>query len=190
MKLLSTRRAGWTIQEGSIDGYTATTQTFHEELRDALEAGIPHRNHAVDALKTFEAVIACAQSAVDGNLTALPLARDRDPLSELEALRRAARTTSSPLRSRGLIPSATTDRWHPPQPEVSVIVALPGHQGLAVACVESLPQRQIYPRDEFEVILVTNGSDPGLDTRVKSLLERQDRMIKHATTNLFLLGSS
>jgi len=79
---------------------------------------------------------------------------------------------------------------HPPLPEVSVIIPLLDHRGLAIECVESWVREQTYPRECFEVIVVTDGSDPALDLRVKALLERQDRMIKHATTNLFLLGSS
>ena len=75
----------------------------------------------------------------------------------------------------------------PPQPDVSVIVALPDHQGLAIACVESLVREQTYPRDSFEVIVVTDGSDSALDSRVKALLGRQDRMITRVTTNLHLL---
>jgi predicted dehydrogenase/GT2 family glycosyltransferase len=186
-KLLSARQAGWKIQEGSVEGHLAATRAFHEELREALETGLTHRNNGRDALKTLEAILACVQSAADGTLIPLPLSRDRDPVSELEALRPAARTTASPLRSPRSIPSATTGRWHATQPDVSVIVALPDHQGLAIECVESLVRSQTYPRDRFEVIVVTDGTDPALESRVKALLGPQDRMISHATTNESLL---
>jgi len=85
-----------------------------------------------------------------------------------------------------LQPTTLANR-HPPQPEVSVIIALPDHLGLAIACVESLVREQTYPRDRFEVIVVTDGSDSALDSRVKELLGPGDRMICHATTNLHLL---
>ena len=186
-KLLSARRSGWKIREGSIEAYTAATKGFHEELRDALETGLRHRNDARDALKTFEGIIACAQSAVDGSLAVLPLARDRDPLSELQALRRATHAAASPLQTRRLIPTAIHIDRHPPQPEVSVIVALPDHRGLAIECVESWVREQTYPRECFEVIVVTDGSDPGLDTSVKELLGPEDQMICHETTNELLL---
>ena len=87
----------------------------------------------------------------------------------------------------GPLQSPTLVNRHPPQPEVSVIIALPDHLGLAIACVESVVRRQTYPRDSFEVIVVTDGSDSVLDSRVKELLGPGDRMICHATTNLHLL---
>jgi len=53
--------------------------------------------------------------------------------------------------------------------------------------VRSWVRGQTYTRGCFEVIVVTDGSDPALDKRVKELLGLEDRMIHHATTNLFLL---
>ncbi len=186
-KLLSSRRAGWKLLDSSIGSYIAATKAFHEELRDAIETGITHRNDARDAIKSFEGVIACAQSAVDGNLAVFPLARDREPLSELEALRMAARSAASPLQTRRSLPTATRVDWHPAQRDVSVIVALPDHRGLAIECVESWVREQTYPRERFEVIVVSDGSDPALDSRVKELLGPGDQMICHATTNESLL---
>lgn len=91
-------------------------------------------------------------------------------------------------RNRGgpLQPLTLVNRL-PPQPELSVIVPLLDHRGLAIECVESWVREQTYPRDHFEVVVVTDGSDPALDKRVKELLGSGDRMIHHATTNLFLL---
>jgi len=186
-KFLSTRRAGWTVVESGLDHYAAATRRFHAELRDALTTGIPHRNDAKDAFKTFEVALACAQSAADGALVALPLPRDRDPVSELESRRRQARAGISTRPSAASIslpghPDPTAAR-----PEVSVIVALPDHRGLASECVESLTRQQTYSRDQYEVIVVSDGTDPALDLRVKALLGEQDRMITHASTNLYLL---
>lgn len=73
---------------------------------------------------------------------------------------------------------------HLPQPEVSVIIPLPDHRGLALACVESWTRGQTYPRQCVEVIVATDGSDPALDSRVKALLGLEDRMICHAGSNI------
>ena len=73
------------------------------------------------------------------------------------------------------------------QPEVSVIVTLRDHRGLALACVNSFVRKQTYPRERFEVIVVTDGSDPALDRRVKELLGPNDRMVTHATSNIHFL---
>jgi GT2 family glycosyltransferase len=74
-----------------------------------------------------------------------------------------------------------------PLPEVSVIIPLLDHRGLAIESVQSWVRGQTHPRDRYEVIVPTDGSDPALEARVKALLEPQDQMIHHATTNLFLL---
>jgi glycosyltransferase involved in cell wall biosynthesis len=74
-----------------------------------------------------------------------------------------------------------------PGPALSVIVPLPKHLGLAIECVESLVRHQTYPRERFEVIVMTNGSEPALEQRVEALLGPEDRMIRHETTNLPLL---
>jgi glycosyltransferase involved in cell wall biosynthesis len=74
-----------------------------------------------------------------------------------------------------------------PQPEVSVILPLPEHLGLAIQCVQRLVRDQTYPREQFEVIVMINGSDPGLEKRVEALLGPRDQMIRHETTNLPLL---
>jgi hypothetical protein len=74
-----------------------------------------------------------------------------------------------------------------PGPALSVIVALPDHRGLAIECVESLVRSQTYPRDRFEVIVVSDGTDPALDRRVTALLGPQDRTITLATTSFYQL---
>ncbi len=186
-KLLSTRQAGWTVVKSSLDEYTAATQRFYAELRDALTTGNPHRNDAKDAIKTFEAALACLQSAANGTLIALPLTRERNPLSDLEALRRTAPSHASAPQARTWVPPAIRVGSHQAQPDVSVIVALPDHRGLAIECVESLVRGQTYPRDQYEVIVVSDGSDPVLERQVKAILGPQDRMLSRATTNESLL---
>lgn len=68
-----------------------------------------------------------------------------------------------------------------------MIVPLPEHLGLALFCVESLVRGQTYPRERFEVLVMTNGTEPALEKRVEALLGLEDRMIRHETTNLPLL---
>ncbi len=76
---------------------------------------------------------------------------------------------------------------HSLHPKVSVIIPLPDHRGQALACVASWVREQTYPREHLEVIVVTDGSDPVLDSRVRELLGPQDRMISQPTTNVYLL---
>ena len=79
-------------------------------------------------------------------------------------------------------------RADPPwQPEVSVVVPLPDHRGAALECVQSFVRDQTYPRGRFEMIVLSDGSDPALDDRVKALLGPQDQIVTHRTTNLYLL---
>jgi glycosyltransferase involved in cell wall biosynthesis len=94
------------------------------------------------------------------------------------------------MHPRTIVPTATRLDPHPPQPDVSVIVALPDHQGLAIEYVQSLVRKQTYSRERFEVIVVTDGSDSALDRSIQELLGHQDRMISYASSNLFLLGRS
>jgi predicted dehydrogenase len=186
-KLLSAGRGGWTTLEGSPEVYAAATKAFHEELRDAVQRGVPHRNDARDAIKTLEALVACAQSAVDGGLVSLPLEPHRDPLSELQGLRHSARHPVSPGRMGQSPGGPTPPRSDSLQLDVSVIIALPDHRGHALDCVESWVRGQTYRRDRFEVIVVTDGSDGALEARVKELLGPGDQMLCHATANELLL---
>ena len=75
----------------------------------------------------------------------------------------------------------------PLRPDVSVIVSLPEHHGLALECVDSWVRGQTYPRSRFEVLVASDGSDPALEGRVKALLGPQDRLIAHPTTTLYNL---
>ncbi len=182
-RLISAGRRGRPTLKGSVERYRAATSAFHEELRDALETGITHRNDARDALKTLEAVIGCAQSAVDGGIAVLPLPSGRDPVTELETLRRTTRKDASPAPAQRSIPAKERVDRYPMGPNVSVIIALPDHRGLAIKSVKSWVQEQTYPRKRFEVIVVTDGSDSNLDGQVKELLGPEDEFIYHPTSN-------
>ncbi|PTL36661.1 hypothetical protein CLG94_02980 [Candidatus Methylomirabilis limnetica] len=191
-RIISSERPGPEVRDGSIERYRAATRAFHEELRDALEAGIPHRNDAKDALKTLEAVIGCAQSAVDDAMAVLPLARDRDPVSELETFRQAVRRDTLAFGSRRTIRISERIDRDVTEPDISVIVTLPDDRGLAQECVKSWVHGQTYPRERFQLIVVTDGSDPNRDDRVKALLGPGDEFICHHTSNelhLYDLGA-
>ncbi len=85
------------------------------------------------------------------------------------------------------IPVTATNDQPCPSPAVSVIVALPDPRGLAIACVESLVRGQTYPRDRYEVIVVSDGTDLALESQVKAVLGPHDRLICHATLNFYSL---
>jgi hypothetical protein len=84
-------------------------------------------------------------------------------------------------------PPAAAGRGSLPPPDVSAIVPLREHLGLALACVASLVRGQTYARDRFEVIVVTDEADPALERRVEALLGPRDRMLRYPTTNIPLL---
>ncbi len=68
-----------------------------------------------------------------------------------------------------------------------MIVALPDDRGLAIECVESLTRQQTYPRDWYEVIVVSDGTDLALESQVKAVLGSHDRLITHTAPNLYML---
>src|SRR5205807_2639190 len=112
--------APWDVRvRGGLDDYLAATPALHAAVRDAVLDGTPHPSDARGALAGLEVLMACAQSAVDGDAAVLPLARDRDPLAELAAARQV------PRRAAGGAPEAPTGRSGP---DVAVILALPDHR--------------------------------------------------------------
>jgi predicted dehydrogenase len=153
--------------EGGTDSYMEATGALHAELRDALLDGTPHRTAAGVALGSLEAVLACAQSAVDGDAAQLPIDRDRDPVAELGgAARRERRSPAAPApRANG--------------PAVSVIVPLPDHRGRGVECVRSWLEQSIGG-ESYELVVMADGTERELEERVRPLLRPDDRMITEA----------
>jgi predicted dehydrogenase len=165
---------------GTLAGYQAATRAFHEELRDAVLQGGAHRNDGRDALRSFELVVACAQSAADGSIATWPLDAGRDPLAELGAARGSAR--NGPVRR----PQATARDPEPgaaPAPEFSVVVPLPDHRGHALDCLRSWTVGQDYPGDRYEVVVVGNGTEPEVEAAARAVLRPGDRLLRLETWN-------
>jgi predicted dehydrogenase len=169
--------------EGGVDSYTKATGALHAELRDALLGGSSHRTGARVALGSLEAVMACAQSAVDGDAAQLPIDRERDPVAELGGAER------SEQRDRRVSRTAAPRHGGP---AVSVIVPLPDHRGRALECVRSWLEQSIGG-ESYELLVMADGSEPELERRVRPLLRPDDRMITEAGAHearLYGLGAS
>ncbi len=67
--------------------------------------------------------------------------------------------------------------------QISVILPLLDHRGYALECVRAWTQGQTFPGDDYEVLVVGNGSEPRLEAAVAALLRPQDRFVRHATDN-------
>jgi hypothetical protein len=61
--------------------------------------------------------------------------------------------------------------------KISVIIPLPDHRGMALACIESWVQTQRYSREKYEVLVVANGTEPALEQQVKAILSEYDSLI-------------
>jgi predicted dehydrogenase len=152
-RVLTEDSADWRTYPGGVARAVSATRLFHEEVRDSLLDGTDHRADAHDALHSLEGLLACAQSATAGGAVRLPLDRD---------VERPA------LRSR------------PDDLEASVILPLPDHRGYATKAVSSWTEGQTFDRDRFEVIVASDGAEPGLEESVEPLLGPRDRLIRAA----------
>jgi predicted dehydrogenase len=169
-RLLRADRAGWENgTPGGADDYAAATTALHAAVREALVEGTPHPCDARGALHGMEVLIACAQSAADGDAAVLPPARDRDPFAEL----RGGPAPRTPVRAA--VPQAAQPAG---VPDVSVILVLPDHRGWAERAVASWLEGQTLPAHRFELIVVSDGAEPDLEARVKRRLRSQDRLLR------------
>jgi predicted dehydrogenase len=159
--------------DGGVDGYMAATRELLAELRDVIRDGGSHRTGGRDALDSLEAVVACAQSAVDGDAAVLPLDRGRDPVAELGG-------AEGPASARGAarpLPAAAK-----PAPAgrsgtaVSVIIPLEDHRGHGIECVQSW-LGQSAAAESYELLLMANGTEPELEHQVRGMLRAGDRLI-------------
>ncbi|MCI0682817.1 MAG: Gfo/Idh/MocA family oxidoreductase [Gemmataceae bacterium] len=155
----------WRRKTFSLDDYHGATRAFYEELLAALAGNGTHRNDAADSLPALEATLACLESAQRGDLCSLPI----EPNEAFTVHRRVLRET----------PSAA--------PVFSIVIPLPDHRGLALDCVASWTQGQTYPRDRFELILLTNSREPDLDDRLRTILGPLDHLLVRDTDDETLL---
>jgi predicted dehydrogenase len=149
-RILTEDGAAWRTHQGGIAGAVSATRLFHEEVRASLLRGTAHRADAHDALHSLEGLLACAQSAADGDAVRLPLSREAEP------------------RTRPRSPA---------EPGVSVILPIADHRGYAERAVSSWTRNQNFDRNRYEVILAWDGAEPGLGDRVEPLLGSADRLI-------------
>jgi predicted dehydrogenase len=169
-RLLRAGGAGWENgAPGGAEQYAAATTALHAAVRETLVEGTPHPCDARGALHGMEVLVACAQSAADGDAALLPPTHDRDPFAEL----RGAPAPRTP--SRGVPPPAAQPAGGP---DVSVVLVLPDHRGWAERAVASWLDEQTLPADRYELIVVSDGADPDLETRLERLLRPQDRLLR------------
>ena len=161
----------WRRQEFTLADYQSATRALHEELLSTLRGDGVHRNDITAALPSLEVTLACLRSAARGELTALPL---EPTVSALDA--------STAITVKGSMPRSCET-----PPHFSVVFPLPDHRGLALDAVASWTRAQTYPRDRFELVLLSDGSEPELDDKIRALLGPGDRLIVHGTDNESLL---
>jgi len=65
----------------------------------------------------------------------------------------------------------------PPRRPFSVIMLLPEHRGHFAAAIRSWTETQLYPDDQFELILASDDSEPETQKPAAALLRPQDRML-------------
>lgn len=73
------------------------------------------------------------------------------------------------------------------QPEISVIVPLPEHRGHALDAVQSWTSEQSRARSAFELVVLSDGSEPRLDAAVRALLAEHDQFVIAAGASLMAL---
>jgi hypothetical protein len=78
--------------------------------------------------------------------------------------------------------SPTLQQFKPDVPDdagllVSVVLPIADHRGQALGSVRSWARTQTLPRDRYEVIVVSDGLEPGLDAQIRTLLHPQDRLV-------------
>jgi hypothetical protein len=70
-----------------------------------------------------------------------------------------------------------------PDPLVSVVFTLMFPRGQVLTCIESWGNQQTLPREQIEIIITGNGSDPKLEQQVKQALGARDQILHLATDN-------
>lgn len=69
-------------------------------------------------------------------------------------------------------------------PRLSVIIPLYDKRVSEESCLESWCNRQTFPRDQYEVIVTSNGADPKGENRVRAALGPHDRLVSEPGANM------
>ncbi|WP_254012578.1 glycosyltransferase [Limnofasciculus baicalensis] len=70
------------------------------------------------------------------------------------------------------------------QISISVIIPLPDHRGIAVEAIKNWREKQTYPQNNFEIIVVSDGSEPSLEAEIQSYLKHQDSLLRKPGENI------
>lgn len=60
---------------------------------------------------------------------------------------------------------------------ISIIFPLIFHRGQAINCFQAWSSRQTYPRDKYELIVMSDGTEPWLENEIRKLLLPQDQIV-------------
>ncbi len=71
-------------------------------------------------------------------------------------------------------------------PRFSILWPLPGHRGIALETLDTWVSRQTLPRELFQVIVVSDGSEPALVERIGRRLAPHDRQLVVKSDNFSL----
>ncbi|MDF1823013.1 MAG: glycosyltransferase family 2 protein [Verrucomicrobiales bacterium] len=74
-----------------------------------------------------------------------------------------------------------------PDPHVSVIVSLVDHREEAIPCLTSLAREQNASPESFEIIVVSDGTEPDMDQRISQILRVQDQLLIESSRNEYRL---
>jgi hypothetical protein len=69
------------------------------------------------------------------------------------------------------------------EPELSVVLTLMDDRGRTAECLSSWTHGQTFPRERFEVIVVTSGREPEVEARASPVLTAGDRLLRCAASN-------
>jgi hypothetical protein len=107
----------------------------------------------------------------DGTMPPPPFSGSDPDQPQFSLANGAVNDAAASFGSAATAPTAT--------PEFSIIIPLPDDRGALVEAVASWRQRQTYPREQFELVLVSQSPSlqTSLENSLRSLLAAQDRIL-------------
>ncbi len=178
-KLLTRNSPNWKFDTGDIANYQSATRLFYVELASSLQDGVPHRCVATDGLAGMEILTACAQSALDGRTVSWPLRARPDVLKELQEFSRAPQQRIS----ESTIPDRPSRADSSGRCRICVISPVPDHRGHLLDCLDSWVHQKGIGADQYQIIFVADGKEPGLEEELRGRLRPQDRLLQLASDN-------